>query len=117
MPIRPIDVNQLEECADLPEEPRKKKIIILSVIGAALLITDVAGMAFANLRYGSKKNWPDDLKFISKVLEIGCIASAVLLFVAFKFHRKNKSFYVFLGLWIAYIIWFMVAMTIDIPFF
>ena len=117
MPVRIIDVNKLESCEDLPEEPRKKKSMVLSFIGIILLLVDIVGMAYFSIQYGSMHNRPKNIQLISKGLEIGCIGSVVLLFVAFKFNRKNKPFLVFLGLWIAYIVWFMVAMSTGIPFF
>lgn len=117
MPVRTIDIDKLESCEDLPEAPRKRKSIVLSVIGMILLIVDVAGMAYFSIRYGSMHNRPDSIRLLSKILEVGCIGSVVLLFVALKFNKKNKPVLVFLGLWIAYIIWFMTAMTINIPFF
>lgn len=117
MSVRIIDVNQLESCEDLPEEPRKKKSMVLSVIGIILLLVDVAGMAYFSIQYGSMHNRPKNIQLISKGMEIGCIVSVVLLFVAFKFNRKNKPFLALLWLWIAYVVWFMVAMSTGIPFF
>lgn len=117
MPIRKIDVDKLESCEDYREEPRKKKSVVLSLVGISFILVGVGGLTFFGLYYGQMGNRPNLIKVISKILEILCIASLVLLFVAFKFHKKNKPFLIFLFLWIGYLIWFMVAMTVNIPFF
>lgn len=117
MPVRDIDVNKLESCEDFPEAPRKKKSVILSFIGITLLAFDIVGTAVFDIYYGAMHNRPYPVQIISKALEIGCIFSLVLLFVSLKFHKKNKPVITFLIMWIVYIVWFMVAMTVDIPFF
>ena len=116
MPIRDIDVDNLEACADVPEGPRKKKSGIMSVIGIALLLADIIGMSIIKALCGDKSAWPGSIRITEAVLEIGCIGSLVLLFVAFKFHRKNTPFRIFMWMWIAYLIWFVVAMSTGIPF-
>lgn len=116
MPIRDIDVNKLEECEDLPEAPRKKRSKILSVIGIVLLLADIAGMAFIQFRFGGLKERPDSIRIAKALLECGCIASAVLFFVALKFNRKNVPFFILMGLWIVYLLWFAIAMSTGIFF-
>lgn len=116
MPIRDIDVNKLEECEDLPQAPRKKKSMVLSVIGIVLLIVDIVGMTVINLKFGSAKERPEFVRVAKAILECGCIASAVLFFVALKYHRKNIPFFILLGLWAVYLLWFAIAMSTGIFF-
>lgn len=116
MPVRDLDINTLESCDDVPEAPRKKKSVILSVIGIVLLAADIIGMIIINMTFGWGKTRPDYAQNIVVILEIGCIASLVLLFVAFKFHRKNTPFKIFMCFWAVYMVWFIVAMSTGIPF-
>ena len=116
MPIRDIDLDKIEACEDVPEAPRKKKSEIMSVIGIVLLCADIIGMSIIRASCGIKSSWPISIRIVEAILEIGCIASLVLLFVAFKYHRKNTRFRVFMWMWIAYLIWFVIAMSTNIPF-
>lgn len=118
MPVINHDVDKLVVNADVPEKTRKIRSVVLSVIGAILLVADVVGMSI--IKYINRNLEPGvqnpDTYYPTLFLEVGCIISAVLFFIAFIQHKKNIPFYIFAALWVMYLIYYAVVTTLGLNF-
>lgn len=116
MPIREIDVDQLEVSADTKESTKKLISMIMSVIGIILILMDVIGMIVIKNKYGFDSEDPMYAN-LSFLFEGSGVASLVLFIVSFVKHKKNMPFIILAILWICYFIYFVICMTFGFKFY
>lgn len=95
------DENELDVCKDeTPVEVKRRRSIILSVIGIILMLMDFIAMPILDSRHALHNN-EDMVYFVhAMLLEGGVVASTALMILAFIFNRKHIPLYILIVLWL-----------------